>query len=148
PLENEALWYEMYRRVFRFGHKNHIILSALSVIDNALWDLKGKHFGMPVYRLLGGPAQEKVRVYGSLQAAPVSWEPEVACEQARAIKAAGFTAQKWGLSTWPHWSQKQEHILRQKKLAKGLRETLGADYDLLFDAGLTWDLPHALRMSR
>lgn len=146
PLQGETLWREMHRDSFRFGHKNHGVLSALTAIDNALWDLRGKHCGMPVYQLLGGPTRKKVRVYASALCG--SREPDIAREQAKALQEAGFTAQKWFLRKWPSWNQDPEDLARHTALAQGLRETLGDSYDLMFDAVMTWDLTYALRMAR
>ena len=53
PLEHERLWHKMYRRTMYFGRKA-VGITAMAAVDMALWDLKGKHFGEPVHRLLGG----------------------------------------------------------------------------------------------
>ena len=62
-LAVERLWDQMYRsnRHSRAGH----YMMAISAVDNALWDLRGRVFGAPVFRLLGGPTQMPVPVYGS-----------------------------------------------------------------------------------
>src|SRR6185295_2420942 len=54
-------WQAIYRHAFYRG--GPILTSALSGIDQALWDIKGKAFGVPIYELLGGPTRERVRVY-------------------------------------------------------------------------------------
>ncbi len=60
PLLIEHHWQYMYR----FSHfRGAAIMGALSAIDIALWDIAGKHYGVPVYKLLGGPTREKARVY-------------------------------------------------------------------------------------
>src|SRR5438067_4059632 len=53
PLETERIWQKMYRRSMYFG-RTSVVITAMSAIDMALWDLKGKHFREPVHRLLGG----------------------------------------------------------------------------------------------
>ena len=52
PLEHEVVWQEMYRRSLDFA-RSGTFLAGLSAIDIALWDIKGKHFGLPIHTLLG-----------------------------------------------------------------------------------------------
>jgi galactonate dehydratase len=61
PMNIEGLWNIMYRGGFYRG--GPILMSAISGIDQALWDIKGKFFNAPVHQLLGGKAKEKLRVY-------------------------------------------------------------------------------------
>ncbi|MBL8241146.1 MAG: galactonate dehydratase [Bryobacterales bacterium] len=81
-------WQAIYRHAFYRG--GPILTSALSGIDQALWDIKGKAFGVPVYELLGGPTRNKVRVYAHVQRAG-------SLEQGlKDAMAKGFTAFKTG----------------------------------------------------
>src|SRR6476661_5848278 len=77
-------WQAIYRHAFYRG--GPILTSALSGIDQALWDIKGKALGVPVYEMLGGPMRNKVRVYAHAGTT----------EAMRAAKAKGFTAFKTG----------------------------------------------------
>jgi hypothetical protein len=63
PMATETLWDKMYRlnRHARTGH----FMMAISAVDNALWDLRGKYFNVPVYQLLGGPTRESIEFYAS-----------------------------------------------------------------------------------
>ncbi|MBT4504551.1 MAG: D-galactonate dehydratase, partial [Gemmatimonadetes bacterium] len=61
PLRIEHHWQQIYRSAFFRG--GSVLMSALSGIDQALWDIAGKHYGVPVHRLLGGPVRDRVRVY-------------------------------------------------------------------------------------
>ena len=72
--------------------RGSVIMSAISAIDIALWDIKGKKLGVPVYELLGGRVRDKVRVYAS----PMSKEtdPESLVNSYRQLKEMGFTAAK------------------------------------------------------
>src|SRR5262247_1681726 len=79
-------WQAIYRHAFYRG--GPILTSALSGIDQALWDIKGKAFGVPVYELLGGPTRDRVRVYAH------AGKPELIKEK----KKQGFTAFKCGPS--------------------------------------------------
>ncbi len=78
-------WQAIYRHAFYRG--GPVLTSALSGVDMALWDIKGKALGVPVYELLGGPTRHRVRVYSHARSP----------EQVRADKARGFTAFKTGV---------------------------------------------------
>src|SRR5258707_11217350 len=65
PLENERLWQKMYRRTMYFGRKA-VGITAMAAVDMALWDLKGKLFGQPIHRLLGGKEDDRIRGYASI----------------------------------------------------------------------------------
>jgi len=78
-------WQAIYRHAFYRG--GPILTSALSGVDQALWDIKGKLLGVPVYELLGGPTRTRVRIYGRA----------ITPEDIRKRKAEGYTAIKTGL---------------------------------------------------
>ncbi|MFC4550025.1 galactonate dehydratase, partial [Halorussus sp. GCM10023401] len=88
PLPIEKHWQTMYRGGFYRG--GPVLMSAIAGIDQALWDIKGKHFGAPVYELLGGRARERIRVY--------QWiggdRPADVGDAAKEKVDAGFTALK------------------------------------------------------
>ena len=88
PARIEDHWQAMYRGGFYRG--GPVLMSAIAGIDQALWDIKGKRFGAPVYELMGGAARERIRVY--------QWiggdRPSDVAEQAREQVESGFTALK------------------------------------------------------
>ena len=65
PLDVERLWHKMYRGLIYFGRRG-IAIHAISGLDIALWDIKGKALGKPVYELLGTPQRDRVRAYASM----------------------------------------------------------------------------------
>ena len=65
PLENEVIWDKLYKTTFWGQNGGPVVFSGLSAIDIALWDIKGKYFGVPVYMLLGGKKHQKLRGYAS-----------------------------------------------------------------------------------
>src|SRR4026207_2243653 len=65
PLETERLWQIMLRRTMYFG-RTSVTIAAMSAVDMALWDLKGKHFGEPIHRLLGGKQHPRIKAYASI----------------------------------------------------------------------------------
>ena len=96
-LAVERIWDQMYRSN-RHSRASHFMM-AISYMDNALWDLRGRHFGAPVFRLLGGPTQLPVRVYGSCLG--FSIDPPLAGKRAAQLKKDGFIHQKWFLGFGP-----------------------------------------------
>ena len=80
-------WQAMYRHAFYRG--GIILTSALSAVDIAMWDIKGKALGIPVYEMLGGPTRDRVRVYGQ------AGSPE----GAKQVIDQGFTSMKVGVTS-------------------------------------------------
>jgi L-alanine-DL-glutamate epimerase-like enolase superfamily enzyme len=142
PLAGEKLWDQMYRsnRHSRAG----IFLMAISAIDNTLWDLRGRHYGVPVYRLLGGPTRGSVEVYASCLG--FSLEPEAVKKRCLSLKEEGYRNQKWFMAYGP--GSGADGMRRNVELVKILRETLGDDTELMFDAFSGWDLTYALEWGR
>jgi L-rhamnonate dehydratase len=137
-LAGEALWDEMYRsnRHSRDGY----FMMAISAVDNVLWDLRGKYYGVPVYRLLGGPSRASVEMYASCLGFSV--EPEAVRTRALAIKKEGYRYQKWFMAYGP--GSGPEGMKKNVELVRILRETLGDDTELMFDAYSGWDQNYAL----
>ena len=125
PLEVERLWDRMYRGVIYVGRRG-IALHAISGIDIALWDVKGKALGKPVCELIGTPRRERVRAYASMLM------PETVEEVRRnvaAVREQGFTAVKLG---WGPLGADPRHDL---ELAAAACEAAGG-MTVLIDAGL------------
>ena len=142
PLACEAYWDRMFR-ASRHSRGSHYLM-ALSAVDNALWDLRGRLLGLPVYRLLGG-SRHKVRAYASCLG--FSQEPDALQAKARELKEQGYRHQKWfvrdrGPSHGP------EGVAEDVKVVRLLREAVGDDVDLMFDAFWQWDLQYALAWAR
>jgi L-rhamnonate dehydratase len=141
-LAIERLWDQMYRSN-RHARASHYMM-AISYLDNALWDLRGRYFGVPVFRLLGGPTQQPVRVYGSCLG--FSIEPEVAATRAAQLRKDGFIHQKWFLGYGP--SDGAIGMDLNVELVRALREAVGDGVQLMFDAYQGWDLQYATEWCR
>jgi L-alanine-DL-glutamate epimerase-like enolase superfamily enzyme len=124
PRDVERLWQKMYRGLIYIGRRG-IALHALSGIDIALWDVKGKSEGKPVHDLLGGARHEKVRAYASMLMPDTT---EETAERVAALREDGFTAVKLG---WGPLGQDAKHDVR---LAAAAKEAAG-DGEILIDAG-------------
>ena len=139
PLATEWCWDVMYRATVH-GRKG-IEMMTISAVDCALWDLKGRHFGVPVWQLLGGPTRDRIPAYAS--ALGYSLDPERVRETVGRLVAEGYTATKW----FPRWgpADGREGFARNLELARGLRQAAGPDVDVMIDAWMSWDVHYALR---
>jgi L-rhamnonate dehydratase len=142
PLATELLLDQMLR-MHRHG-RSGLFVTAVSAVDCALWDLKGKAWGQPVYRLLGGPTRPAVPAYASMLG--FSTEPAAAAATAREYQELGFSAQKWFFRHGP--GDGSAGIERNLAMAQAVREAVGPRYQLMFDAFMGWDLPYAIEMVR
>src|SRR5436190_4870104 len=117
-------WQAIYRHAFYRG--GPILTSVLSGIEQALWDIKGKLLGVPVYELLGGPTRDKVRVYAHVANNP---------ERLKQRKAEGFTAFKTGIknSTQSGVIANQKFVEEAVATFVALREAGGKDVDIAID---------------
>ena len=137
-LAGEKLWDQLYRsnRHSRRGH----YLMAISAVDNTLWDLRGRYFKTPVYRLLGGPTRASVEAYASCLG--YSLEPDKAQHRAAELRAEGYRYQKWFLAYGP--GDGPEGIRKNVEIVRLLREAVGEDVELMFDVYSGWNLPYTL----
>ena len=142
PLERSRLWDQLFRSTMPYGRKGPA-LYAVSAIDIALWDLAGKHFGQPVYELLGGRARDVVPVYASHL--HFTNEDEFVAEATEYVRR-GFKAMKMRFLHGP--ADGLAGLRRNVELVQMLRAAVGDDIDIMADAYMGWDLEYALRMCR
>ena len=140
PLATEALQDQMLR-LDRHG-RSGLFMTGVSPVDCALWDLKGKAWGQPVYRLLGGPTRDAVPAYASMLG--FSIEPDAAAQRAVEYKEKGFTAQKWFFRYGP--GDGEVGKTKNMAMAQAVRDAVGDDYALMFDAFMGWDQGYAIDM--
>jgi L-rhamnonate dehydratase len=139
-LATETLFDQMLR-LHRHG-RSGLFMTGVSAIDCVLWDLKGKAWGQPVYRLLGGPTRPAVPAYASLLGFSV--DAEKAAQVAQEYKEKGFVAQKWFFRYGP--GHGAAGIEKNLALAQAVRDAVGTHYTLMFDAFMGWDLAYAKLM--
>lgn len=146
PLETTALWQLMRSHSEWYGNGG-IATMAISAFDIALYDLKGKHLGLPVYELLGGKVTPKVKA-----AASIIVDMEAIDATAREFAdyvARGYTAVKggWGKNSETAFGRDAE---RDLQLVKSVREAIGNTVSYMVDVGthVKWDVCHAIRMTR
>jgi galactonate dehydratase len=149
PLRVEAMWHTLFRRTFWGQGGGPIIYGGISTIDQALWDIKGKAAGCPVYELLGGRVRDDVRVYAngwySAEWAPEDHRrpvtPDEFADIAAKVVALGYDALKFNPfgappgSGWPD----HERLLDPRRADLGyervaaVREAVGPDVDILVE---------------
>jgi galactonate dehydratase len=129
PARIQHLWQLMYRQpFFRSGA---VTLSAMSAIEQALWDIKGKVAGLPVYELLGGRCHDRIKLYAN---GPSGSTPEEYAESGRALVEQGFTAMKTGATVPVAPVQGDAVFHRIAERIETLRDAVGEDVEIAFDA--------------
>jgi L-rhamnonate dehydratase len=126
PFDVERLWQKMYRALIYFGRRG-IAIHAISGLDIALWDIKGKAVGKPVCELLGTPVRDRVRAYASMLMPDTTAEVAIAVT---GLRDQGFTAVKLG---WGPLGKDPQHDV---ELAAAARVAGGEGVDIMIDAGL------------
>jgi L-rhamnonate dehydratase len=138
PFEIDRLLHRMYEGTIFFGRQGAVI-QAMSGVEIALWDIVGKATKRPVYQLLGGGFRKKFRAYASILFGETPDETE---RIGRDLVKQGFKAVKFG---WGPMGQSEESDIAQVGAA---RKGLGANVELMVDAGLCWDTATAIRRAK
>jgi L-alanine-DL-glutamate epimerase-like enolase superfamily enzyme len=141
PLAHELIWDKLYRYSVH-GRKGPTMM-AISAIDCAIWDLKGKWANAPVYRLLGGPTRTEIPAYAS--ALGYSVEPRDAARRAKALVIEGYRATKWFFRHGP--GDGKRGMERNVELVEALRDAIGDDVDLMMDAWMSWNTEYTVAMA-
>lgn len=127
PADIEGLWETLYRAGFYRG--GGVMMSAISGIDQALWDIKGKVFGVPVYQLMGGKCREKMKVY--------SWiggdRPSDVGAAAKEKMDAGFTAVKMNATEELQFVDTYDKIDAVLERVAAIRESCGKYFGIAID---------------
>ena len=138
----EHLWQLMFRGGFFSG--GNILSSAVSAIDIALWDVNAKALGLPVYRLLGGLARDRVPAYCHIGGHAL----QGVVESAQAAVAEGWRYIRWGI---PQQGRRHEPTVAARESIAGmeaLREAVGDEVEICFDIHARLDPSDAITLSR
>ncbi|MEY4966652.1 MAG: galactonate dehydratase [Pseudomonadota bacterium] len=122
PRQPAHHWQAIYRHAFYRG--DIVLTSALSAVDIAMWDIKGKALGTPVYDLLGGPTRDRIRVYGQAESV----------EEAKKVLAEGYTSLKTSVSSsrgrLSRYSENPDFIEGFVEKVAAIRAAVGPKVDL------------------
>ena len=144
PQRIEYLWQSCFRR--RFYRGGPATGTAIAGIDQALWDIKGKACGMPVYQLLGGLARTKVRVYGHV----TGQTADEAAKQAKQRVANGITALRFRAFHSFDKENLHDHkmaVQQQIEYLAAIREAVGDEIDLILECHGRYDPEWALKLA-
>jgi L-rhamnonate dehydratase len=142
PIAHEKLWDQMHR-IMVHGRQGDAML-AISAVDCALWDLKGRWLNQPVFRLLGGPTRTEMPCYASMLGFGVRDLGRVRARAAE-FKARGYKAQKWFFRHGP--GSGRDGLMQNVALVRTLRETLGDDYDIMLDCWQAFDPLYTIELA-
>lgn len=139
PLQVETIWSKMHLRSLDYARRG-VLVAAISAIDIALWDLRGKLLGQPVSVLLGGRRREQVRVYATgLYFTERADQVGALVEEARLYAAQGFGAIKMKVGLG---------VATDLRHVRAVRQAIGDDIELMVDANHAYSLSEALSFAR
>lgn len=130
PLTIEKHYHDIYRDAYWRG--GPVLMSALSAVETALWDILGKSLGVPVYQLLGGKCNDKVRIYVNGWFAGAK-EPEEFAEKAKIAVQRGVTAMKWDPFGKSYMEISHKDFDKAMRCVAAVREAVGNEVDLLIE---------------
>ena len=149
----DRLWHKLFRRFTGGGGYGGFVSTLISGVDIALWDIKGKALGLPVFRLFGGPVWDDVPLYTHV----VPREPVAAAEHAKSLVAEGYTTLKLDPFS-PEMGQHHRRYMRGAISAVGanhgvemiaaIRDTVGDDIEILIDCHGNFNVPTAIAIAK
>ena len=146
PMHHEVHWTRMYQD--NLGRGGRLFSTALSGIDIALWDLRGKALGVPVYELLGGPYTDRIRVYAN------GWytnpgAPEQNAEEALRVVEMGYTAMKFdpfGQHNYVTISPEEAQLAEDRVAA--VRDAVGPNVEILVEVHAKFNVYTAIHLGK
>ncbi len=145
PLEIEKHWHSIYRDAYWRG--GAVLMSALSAVETALWDILGKSLNVPVYQLLGGKVNDKVRIYvnGWFSGAKT---PKEFGEKAKEAVKRGVTAMKWDPFGKNYLEISNKDLNTALECVAEVRSAVGNDVDLLIEGHGRFNIATGIKIAR
>lgn len=145
PLEIEKHWHSVYRDAYWRG--GAVLMSALSAVDIALWDIAGKYLKVPVYQLLGGKVNEKVRIYVNGWFAGAK-TPEEFAKKARIAVERGVTAMKWDPFGKSYLEISNKDLNIALECIEAVRDAVGNEVDILIEGHGRFNIATGIRIAK
>ncbi len=145
PRNIERLYHDIYRDAYWRG--GAVLMSALSAVECALWDILGKSLGVPVYTLLGGKANEDCRIYVNGWFAGAKTPREFA-EKAKIVVKKGVTAMKWDPFGKSYLQISNADLTNALECVAAVREAVGDKIDLLIEGHGRFDVPTGIKIAK
>ena len=139
PRNVDKLFRDMMSSMSASGFYQGAVMSAISGIESALWDITGQAAGVPIWQLLGGKFRDKIRIYNDCHAGETE-TPEAYAAKAREVEARGFTAIKFDIDPLPSRRDRYNRCISNDDIAHyvevvtAVRESLDSNTDLAIDA--------------
>ncbi len=145
PLQIEKHFHDIYRDAYWRG--GPVLMSALSAVECALWDILGKHLNVPVYQLLGGKVNDKVRIYVNGWFAGAK-TPEEFGEKAKIAVARGVTAMKWDPFGKNYLTISNADLTQALECVGAVRAAVGNQVDLLIEGHGRFNIPTSITIAK
>ena len=127
PRQIEDIWQTLFRA--RFYRGGPVMMSAIAGVNQALWDIKGKYHGVPIYELLGGAVRDKMQIYAGIGGD----RPHDVARQAQLRKDEGLRAVKMGAVNEVHFMDTFAHIDEAVARVASVRRQVGKDFSIAVD---------------
>jgi len=145
PREIERHFHAIYRD--SYWRTGPVLMSALSAVEMAMWDISAKELGVPVYRLLGGRCNDRVKAYANAWFAGAK-TPEAFAEKAKESVARGFLALKWDPFGKAYMNLSTKELDDALAVVGAVRDAVGNTVDLLIEGHGRFNVPTACRIAR
>ena len=145
PRDIERHYHDIYRDAYWRG--GAVLMSALSAVETALWDILGKSLNVPVYRLLGGKIRDKVRIYVNGWFAGAKTPAEFA-EKARIAVKRGVTAMKWDPFGKCYLEISNKDLNTALECIGAVRDAVGSEVDLLIEGHGRFNVPTGIKIAQ
>jgi L-alanine-DL-glutamate epimerase-like enolase superfamily enzyme len=144
PFRTEHLWQLLFRG--GFFPARHAVSAAISAVDLALWDIKGKALGVPLYELLGGLARNRVVCYP--HNAEAGTDTSALVESCLKSKEEGWRFVRWGLPQEGEVFEPRRSVNAAVEQFAAVREAVGEEVEMILDVHTRLEMPDSLRLCR
>jgi L-alanine-DL-glutamate epimerase-like enolase superfamily enzyme len=142
PFRIEHLWQLLFRG--GFFPARHAVSAAISAVDLALWDIKGKTLGVPVYALLGGRVRDRVVCYP--HNAEAGMDTSALIDSCLKTKEEGWRFVRWGLPQEGEIFEPRRALLAAIKQLAAVRAAVGEEVEMILDVHTRLEMPDSLRL--